>query len=1306
MANWMHKMHRETKLGAPFPVPTGYGATERSRTHVLVGDNITLCQHRQSDEKSKRLVSPMTSDNVSCTSAVDAEAPGFKRGATSIDLWAAKDILAKLGDNFGWDEAVVTALVNLGIESLQEFRFLWATEGAVETWVTKLGIGDKTLLQTARVRRAWAAVGLYYRQAEQDRSKIQLSDLDTMLGETELRDTKQQFWRRYKLRFSPEVHPADTTISRVAREMQKRMLCVYSIWKVKSLQFQLTTSQKKRKVGESLFVEEGEDEESCSHDYDNYLDKLYTLMLAYAMAGCAGVTGAPEAAQELNLGADTTKFVLVPLDVVFKYFFRAKRSSAMLPPAARLQWLQARDLDERSEWVAKFRDSTSTLGQIIQDVFTARDAHWLPSTTSTSTSKAAAGPSPSAASLKSPQKPTSPSTSQLQMGKPIQGKAVAVALKDGTKLCAQFQHGNCKAKNCPNGAVEQAHSLPQSAQPLMADLMAGPGAPLTRAFIACGWQCITVDWLLDPGHDLSDERRQHSLSEQLQDVHFIAAALDCSTKSRAREIPRIFQDGRPAPSPLRSEAHPDGLPTLEGRDALRVQQDNKACAFVLDEIQSLHERGGSVRENPYRSLHWWGSQESAMWDSGEWWETPYSACSLGGARCKHQLLRHNIEEIHNWPPAACHHTHRADEWTPYTAHGQHVYPSKEEAEYTAVLAYAIAVSASWWAARMSLAKLHVPRMPPFHTVGRREHWLDIDPRALREWAMVPLAVSLGLTAALQGRPGLPVRATVEAKQVAPDQLASGCVYVGRGSFHHRLQTTKWKAPWTPGHNCDTSEWLSLYVQHIRTSNLWEQLEELKGCTLVCDCPLTVLVGLFFDATSPSRATRASPRANWQRTVMLLQGIQSIPKAMSLPMMSQETLVLAFRKLFPADWFDNYQFAMVEDLINAPPFSCFPQWLASRGEAWAGPLGPHLAAGSVRQLARIGEGQQVGAVAHRAALPPLLPFNLSPDAHFQQALQRAQQPLPFEDLPVVDSDLRFVASMYSTHKASLRALRRRAVGAMKELQRRWSGVTTHLRSFQEPEVRVVTQQRDIGLLALLLVLTSWADTSLPFGLVKGLPAVGYAPPYGIFPQQPARRLSMDDDATNGFCTFPLTSTQLQKQIQGQAHCLIPRCVITQSSGKQRVIDNGDTGGQSELSSDANKLTLCSPLRPAQHIALVMHEWSLEEQQHFHQDDHWETGQEDLPSAYRFCPMSRGESLGCVVVWWHHEWQAPAFQLYTGLLFGLPLAVTSFNRLSRVLESLSRRLGYVLVSFYFDDATITDWAMGRQPNLQAGRVSIRH
>jgi hypothetical protein len=69
----------------------------------------------------------------------------------------------------------------------------------------------------------------------------------------------------------------------------------------------------------------------------------------------------------------------------------------------------------------------------------------------------------------------------------------------------------------------------------MADLMAGPNAPLTKAFISCGWRCLAVDWLLDASHDLADERRQQSLSNQLEEAIFIAAAIDCSTKSRARE---------------------------------------------------------------------------------------------------------------------------------------------------------------------------------------------------------------------------------------------------------------------------------------------------------------------------------------------------------------------------------------------------------------------------------------------------------------------------------------------------------------------------------------------------------------------------------------------------------------------------------------------------------------------------------------------------------------------------------------------------------------------------------------------------
>ena len=118
--------------------------------------------------------------------------------------------------------------------------------------------------------------------------------------------------------------------------------------------------------------------------------------------------------------------------------------------------------------------------------------------------------------------------------------------------------------------------------PRMADLYAGPNVPLSKAFIFCGWETISVDWMLDKGHDLSNSLRQQSLHEQLQSVCFIAAALDCSTKSRAREIPRDFGDGRPPPRPLRSEQHPLGLPELTGSQQRRVEQDNMAASFVTN----------------------------------------------------------------------------------------------------------------------------------------------------------------------------------------------------------------------------------------------------------------------------------------------------------------------------------------------------------------------------------------------------------------------------------------------------------------------------------------------------------------------------------------------------------------------------------------------------------------------------------------------------------------------------------------------------------------------------------------------------
>ena len=285
-----------------------------------------------------------------------------------------------------------------------------------------------------------------------------------------------------------------------------------------------------------------------------------------------------------------------------------------------------------------------------------------------------------------------------------------------------------------------AVALPGGEPPLMADLMCGPNLPLTKAFLWCGWRTVSVDWLLDPAHDLSNPLRQKSLAGQLEETDFIAAAMDCSTKSWARELPRKFNDGR-----LRSADQPLGLPGLSVKDQARVDTDNAACGWMLTQLQKHAEGGGaSVRENPWRSLHWYLPQEQAMMESGLWKDTQYSACVFAGARSKLQCLRHNVQEIEEWPPLMCHHTHHPREWERQESSDGRWYPSKAEAEYTAVLAFSIAVAASWRAARVGKARLTVPRMPAIETVGRREHWLEFDGRALREWAMAPMAVSLGL----------------------------------------------------------------------------------------------------------------------------------------------------------------------------------------------------------------------------------------------------------------------------------------------------------------------------------------------------------------------------------------------------------------------------------------------------------------------------------------------------------------------------------------------------------------------------------
>ena len=341
-------------------------------------------------------------------------------------------------------------------------------------------------IQIARVRRAWASVRQDGLRKEKRNTTSSVAELDVFLEEGTLREVKVQFWRRYKTKYPVDVNPSDQLLSRCYRELDKRLLTVFDIWKVKNLLHQVMSTKKRRQVGTDLYTFEEEAEVTVGYGVDEYLARLYTYLLALSVAGSNKVPGSPNEEVFVN---DSAKFVKVPWDVLQAYHFRATRTVALLPEASRLAWLEQRDVSERAVWVSQFREGEETLGQVVQSVMEKRGAHWdapmlntviRPNPTfqqqqpSSSQQQTQGNPKKQKGQQKgrgdqSPQKPfkqfeqpsqkphrgeqptsTNPSSSSAKMAT----GTIASQLRDGTVLCLDFNEGKCgeKGSSCSKGA--------------------------------------------------------------------------------------------------------------------------------------------------------------------------------------------------------------------------------------------------------------------------------------------------------------------------------------------------------------------------------------------------------------------------------------------------------------------------------------------------------------------------------------------------------------------------------------------------------------------------------------------------------------------------------------------------------------------------------------------------------------------------------------------------------------------------------------------------------------------------------------
>ena len=122
-----------------------------------------------------------------------------------------------------------------------------------------------------------------------------------------------------------EIYPGDALISKTRKQVERRMLTVEDMLKIKTLSHQVTQTQKKTQIpGTSIqVVETPEAEQVKPNSVTAYMQGIHTYALAMAHVGT------DELAQKVpiqeDFGVDSTLIVNIPLDVMMKYYFRALR---------------------------------------------------------------------------------------------------------------------------------------------------------------------------------------------------------------------------------------------------------------------------------------------------------------------------------------------------------------------------------------------------------------------------------------------------------------------------------------------------------------------------------------------------------------------------------------------------------------------------------------------------------------------------------------------------------------------------------------------------------------------------------------------------------------------------------------------------------------------------------------------------------------------------------------------------------------------------------------------------------------------
>lgn len=188
------------------------------------------------------------------------------------DKGSKKDTFTALSASVALDEKVLALLLTSPMDNLEDLRFYFTEEKEIDAFVaTDNTITDSALrLQVSRLRRAWSSVRQTALQRDSRQSTSAVAELDDLLSEADLRGVKIQFWKRYQMKYPAQIMPCDQIISRCFRKVDIRLLTVHDIWKARSLEHEVTTSRKRKQVGDGLYTFEEEAYADPTHTVSVY----------------------------------------------------------------------------------------------------------------------------------------------------------------------------------------------------------------------------------------------------------------------------------------------------------------------------------------------------------------------------------------------------------------------------------------------------------------------------------------------------------------------------------------------------------------------------------------------------------------------------------------------------------------------------------------------------------------------------------------------------------------------------------------------------------------------------------------------------------------------------------------------------------------------------------------------------------------------------------------------------------------------------------------------------------------------------